>query len=112
VISALVRAWRLTKRPSLLELLKNSTKVFELDVENSGVRVPLDGHALYTEIPGGPPPGILDGFMTSLLGLYDLHLETGDPVAGRLFEKGELRTEVRPASLTGRSGVGTVAAPI
>jgi hypothetical protein len=88
VISALVRAWRLTKRPSLLELLKNSAKVFDLDVENSGVRVPLDGHALYTEIPGGPPPGILDGFMTSLLGLYDLHLETGDPVVGRLFEEG------------------------
>ena len=59
-----------------------------MDVENSGVRVPLDGHALYTEIPGGPPPGILDGFMTSLLGLYDLQLETGDPVAGRLFEEG------------------------
>ena len=88
VISALVRAWRLTKRPELLELLKNSAKVFELDVEDSGVRVSMDGYTLYTEIPGGPVPGILDGFMTSLIGLYDLYVETGDPVVGRLFEEG------------------------
>jgi len=88
VISALVRAWRLTKRPELLELLKNSAKVFELDVEDSGVRVSLDGHTLYTEVPGGPLPGILDGFMTSLIGLHDLYTETEDPVVGRLFEKG------------------------
>ena len=88
VISALVRAWRLTKRSQLLELLKNSAKVFELDVKDSGVRVALDGHFLYTEIPGGPLPGILDGFMTSLIGLFDLYSETGDPVVGRLFEEG------------------------
>jgi hypothetical protein len=88
VISTLVRAWRLTKRPSLLKLLENSAKVFELDVEDSGVRVSLDGHVLYTEVPGGAPPGILDGFMTSLLGLYDLQAETGDPVVRRMFEEG------------------------
>jgi hypothetical protein len=88
VISAMVRAWRLTKRPQLLELLKNSAKVFALDVEDGGVRVSLDRHTLYTETPGGPVPGILDGFMTSLIGLHDLYSETNDPVVGRLFEEG------------------------
>ena len=88
VISALVRAWRMTKRPALLELLANSAKVFALDVDDSGVRVPMDGYSLYTEVPGGAPPGILDGFMTSLLGLYDLHTATGDPEVRRLFEAG------------------------
>jgi D-glucuronyl C5-epimerase C-terminus len=39
VISALVRAWRLTNRPALRELLKSSAKVFELDVKDSGVRL-------------------------------------------------------------------------
>jgi hypothetical protein len=39
VISALVRAWRLTKRPELLELLKGSARVFELDVKEGGVRI-------------------------------------------------------------------------
>jgi len=88
VISALVRAWRLTRRPALMELLKRSAKVFELDVEDSGVRIFLEGRTLYTETPGGPVPGILDGFLTSLIGLYDLYVETEEPVVGRLFEDG------------------------
>jgi len=88
VISALVRAWRLTKRPELLELLKSSARVFELDVKEGGVRTLLEGHTLYTETPGGPLPGILDGFLTSLVGLYDLYAETEDPVVGRLFQEG------------------------
>lgn len=88
VMSALVRAWRLTRRPHLLDLLKNSAKVFESDVEEGGVRIWLDGQTLYTEVPGGPIPGILDGFMSSLIGLYDLYVETQDPVVGRLFEEG------------------------
>ena len=88
VISALVRAWRLTKRRELLELLKKSAKIFELDVKDSGVRVSMDGHTLYTEVPGGPVPGIIDGFMTSLVGLYDLYIETREPVVGRLFDEG------------------------
>lgn len=88
VISALVRAWRLTRRPELLELLKNSAKIFELEVKDAGIRVVMEGHTLYTEIPGGPIPGIIDGFMTSLVGLHDLYVETQDPVVGRLFEEG------------------------
>lgn len=88
VMSALVRAWRMTKRSELLDLLANSAKVFALDVQDGGVRIPMDGHSLYTEVPGGAPPGILDGFMTSLLGLYDLHTATGDGEVRRLFEAG------------------------
>jgi hypothetical protein len=88
VISALVRAWRLTKRPELLELLNSSARVFELDVKDCGVRILLEGHTLYTETPGGPLPGILDGFLTSLIGLYDLYAETREPVVGRLFQDG------------------------
>jgi len=39
-------------------------------------------------VPGGPSPGILDGFMTSLLGLYDLLVETQDAEVKRLFTEG------------------------
>jgi len=85
VISALVRGWRITRRPRLLELLKGSARVFELDCENNGVRVKAEGHVVYTEVPGLPAPGIMDGFMTSLLGLYDLYVETGDPKVYELF---------------------------
>ncbi|MGC1649856.1 MAG: D-glucuronyl C5-epimerase family protein [Candidatus Sulfotelmatobacter sp.] len=56
VIVASVRAWRLTRRPQLIELLQGSAKVFELDVKDRGVRILLDGHTLYTEtLPVGRP---------------------------------------------------------
>jgi D-glucuronyl C5-epimerase C-terminus len=87
-ISALVRGWRITRRPQLLELLKKSARVFALDVDDHGIRVRVDHHIFYTEVPGGPSPGILDGFLTSLLGLYDLAAETGDIGVWHLFDQG------------------------
>lgn len=88
VISALVRAHRLTKRSRLLELLRRSSRIFELTVEDGGVRIPLTRGALYTERPGGPVPVILDGFQTALLGLHDLAMETKDPRVQQLFRDG------------------------
>ena len=88
VISAIVRGWRVTREPSLLELLRRSMVIFDLDYDQRGIRVPVDGHFLYTEKPGVPPPGILDGFLRSLLGLYDLVVGLDDPVAERLFVQG------------------------
>ena len=88
VISALVRGWRITRRAHLLELLKGSTRVFELDCQSGGVRVEAEGKVVYTEAPGLPAPGIMDGFMTSLLGLYDLYTETGEPRVYELFMQG------------------------
>jgi hypothetical protein len=43
---------------------------------------------VYTEVPGLPAPGIMDGFMRSLLGLYDLYVEIGDPKVYELFMQG------------------------
>ena len=88
VISALVRGHRLTRRPRLLELLQGAAKVFALDVQEGGVREPLSSGAIYSELPGQGVPGIQDGFMSSLLGLYDLYVETGDPATGKLFTDG------------------------
>jgi hypothetical protein len=88
VISALVRGYRMTGRSRLLDLLRGASRVFELTVEDGGVRIPLASGALYTELPGGPVPVILDGFQTALLGLYDLFTETGDPRVTQLFREG------------------------
>jgi D-glucuronyl C5-epimerase-like protein len=88
VISALVRGYRLTLRPHLLELLQGATQIFALDVREGGVREPLPSGVLYSELPGQGVPGIQDGFMSSLLGLYDLYVETGDTVTGKLFTDG------------------------
>jgi hypothetical protein len=87
-ISALVRGWRVTRNRHLLDLLEGSTRVFEQDHHCGGVRIPLNEGAFYAEIPGEPMPGILDGFLTSLLGLYDLVVETGNLRAGQLFLEG------------------------
>jgi hypothetical protein len=88
VISALVRGYRITKRPRLLELLKGSSRVFVLDVQHGGVRERLNSGSLYSELPGETIPGIFDGFMSSLLGLYDLYVETQDSVVRTLFLEG------------------------
>ena len=88
VISALVRAHRLTKRSRLLELLRGSGRIFELTLKDNGVRIPLTRGAVYTEKPGTPMPVILDGFQTALLGLYDLAMETKDSRVEELFREG------------------------
>ena len=87
-ISALVRGWRIFQRPRLLELLRGSARIFGLTVCEGGIRITFNNQFLYTEVPGGPSPGILDGFMTSLLGLYDLLVETQDADVKRYFDEG------------------------
>jgi hypothetical protein len=88
IISALVRGWRITRRPQLLELLAKTSKIFELDERQGGVRVEAEGHIVYTEAPGLPAPGIMDGFMRSLLGLNDLAVEMDDARVRQLFRDG------------------------
>ena len=85
VISALVRAWRITRRPRLLELLSASSRIFEVEVSRGGLRETIDGKTIYTELCGR---AILDHFLTALLGLYDLFVETGDKRVERLFAQG------------------------
>lgn len=87
-MSALVRGWRITRRPRLMELLHGSARVFELDWSKNGVRIESERHIVYTETPGLPAPGIMDGFMRSLFGLYDLYAETNSPRVKDLFDEG------------------------
>lgn len=87
-ISALVRGYRMTGNPRLLQLLQGASRIFALDVDEGGVRDSVPAGALYSELPGQSTPGIMDGFMSSLLGLYDLFVETGDPAVKELFDQG------------------------
>jgi heparosan-N-sulfate-glucuronate 5-epimerase len=88
VISALVRAWRLRGDKELLRLCERATYVFERMVEEGGVKTVESGHILYEEYPSYPLPRVLDGFLFSLLGLYDLSRETNDPRIADLFGDG------------------------
>ena len=87
-MSALVRAYRITGRRELLDLARAATGVFEKNMEDGGVRTLEGGHALYEEYPGYPLPRVLDGFLFSLLGLYDLATETSDLTVSQLFADG------------------------
>lgn len=87
-ISALVRGYRITRQEHLLDLCRAATTVFEKNVEEGGVRTLEGGHALYEEYPAYPLPRVLDGFLFSLLGLYDLAVETGDRAVFELFADG------------------------
>jgi len=87
-ISAMVRGLRINRKTDLLEKLLLSANIFDLSVTDGGIRTEFEGSVFYTEIPGGPVPGILDGFLTSLLGLYDLYIETQDANVLRLFGEG------------------------
>lgn len=87
-ISALVRGYRITGDQRLLDIGRAATRVFEKNVEEGGVRTFEDGHALYEEYPGFPLARVLDGFLFSLLGLYDLAVQTGDRAVLDLFADG------------------------
>lgn len=87
-VSALVRAHRLTGEAGLLDLCDGAARVFALPIEAGGVRSAENGTTLYEEYPAYPLARVLDGFLFSLLGLYDLQAETGEPRHRLLFEEG------------------------
>lgn len=87
-MSVLVRAYRLTRDEALLSLCELSSRVFERDVEDGGVRTQEGIHVLYEEYPGYPLPRVLDGFLFSLLGLYDAAQELESTKIRQLFEDG------------------------
>jgi len=88
VISALIRAYRISGDKALLALCEKGTRVFGESIEQGGVRTVDGGRVLYEEYPAHPLPRILDGLLFSLLGLYDLSVQTGDPRILALFSEG------------------------
>jgi heparosan-N-sulfate-glucuronate 5-epimerase len=88
VMSALVRAHRLTGRAAFLELALDAVKVFEKNVRDGGVRSFENGRVLFEEYPAYPLPRILDGFLFSLLGLHDVAVATRDVGVAQLFSDG------------------------
>jgi hypothetical protein len=87
-ISTLVRGYRINGDQELLNLSKKAALVFTQSIEEGGVRTSESGKMLYEEYPAYPLPRVLDGFLFSLLGLYDLAVETGSTDVRRLFNDG------------------------
>jgi len=88
VISLLVRGYRVTGDKDLLNLCLKGTRVFHQSVQEGGVHTIDRGHVLYEEYPAFPLPRVLDGLIFSLLGLYDLAVQTHDPEVETLLKQG------------------------
>jgi hypothetical protein len=93
-LSVLTRAYLLTGKKKYLDLARKSIAVFSIPVEQGGVRSVRAGSTYYEEFPVFPSVNIFDGFVFSLLGLYDLYVVTGDKSVLKLYDAG-VRTVVK-----------------
>ncbi|NXY16771.1 GLCE epimerase, partial [Atrichornis clamosus] len=91
-MSTLVRAYLLTKEPEFLGAALRATAPYKLPSEQRGVKaVFMDRHEWYEEYPTSPSSFVLNGFMYSLIGLYDLKETAGEKLgkeARLLYERG------------------------
>jgi hypothetical protein len=72
-MSLLWRAWQLKRRPAYRRAARRAVRPFKRPVSQGGVRADFDGLAWYEEYPTTTRPSlVLNGYMFSLLGLYDM----------------------------------------
>jgi hypothetical protein len=88
-VSVLTRAYKLSGDNSYLELAEGAIKPFLIEVKNGGLLNFFNSHPIYEEYPSPVRTvGVLNGFIFSLFGLYDLKITTGSENAKKLFEQG------------------------
>ena len=89
VISLLVRAYKQTNDEKYLRCAHQATKLFEKDVSKGGVSdVLFDKFPIYVEYPTSPSTFILNGFIFSIIGLYDLWSLSQDTKVFELYQTG------------------------
>src|SRR5215207_5582680 len=81
-------AKKLQRMPELLPRIRDGLKLFEQSPP-TGVRVETQGGAHYAQYSFWPSLRIINGFVQSLVGLYDVAQITGDARAARLFAEGD-----------------------
>lgn len=91
-ISTLVRAYLKSKNSVYLKTAINAVKLFEISSAQGGVKARFaNTYDWYEEYPTTPSSFVLNGFIFSLFGLYDLkEIATGEPLetVTRLYEEG------------------------
>ena len=82
-VSLLCRMFQFTKKKRYLNAALKAVKIFDLPADRNGIVAMLFGiFPWYEEYPTAPPLFVLNGFMYSLFGLYDLW-KTASKVEGR-----------------------------
>lgn len=91
-MSTLVRAYLKSKKPIYLRTAINALKLFEISSSQGGVRARFaNSYDWYEEYPTTPSSFVLNGFIFSLFGLYDLkQVATDEPleIVTRLYNEG------------------------
>lgn len=91
-ISLLSRAYHRSGDVKYLQAAKKALYVLDVPAENGGVRAMwLDKYVWYEEYPTKPSLFVLNGFIYTLLGLYDLHViedEHSISLAKKMFDDG------------------------
>lgn len=71
-ISLLTRAYKLFNDKKYLKSAVNALELFKTNSSEGGVRAEFFGNVWYEEYPTAPGSFVLNGFLYSLIGLYDL----------------------------------------
>jgi plasmid stability protein len=87
-LQVLARAWSRFKEPADLTAAQQALGIFQAPPPQ-GVRVTTPVGAMYAEYTYAPSDRILNGFIQSLVGLYDYTSITKDPLGLALFEAGD-----------------------
>lgn len=89
-ISTLTRAYKLTKNEKYLSVAENGVKIFSKDVLAGGVfRKISENFICYEEYSTLDRPScVLNGFVTAILGLYDLSEISQNSVSKKLYNQG------------------------
>lgn len=88
VISLFVRIYNETKDEKYLNASILAMESLRKNVSEGGLTSDFFGHPYYEEYPTQPASYTLNGFMFTLIGLYDLYAVTGNEVAGQLYKTG------------------------
>jgi hypothetical protein len=87
-LQALSRAWSRTHETVYMTAAQQALGIFKTPPP-VGVRVTTPAGATYLEYTYAPQERILNGFIQSLVGLYEYTKLTGDPLGQQLFEAGD-----------------------
>lgn len=88
-VSVLTRAFLLTENKEYLDLAEEAIKPFNIPVAKGGLLNYFDKIPIYEEYPSPKKTvAVLNGFMFSLFGLYDLTFVKKDTVASQLLYQG------------------------
>lgn len=87
-LQVFARAWQRFHEQVYLTTAQQALGIFQV-APPEGVRVTTPAGAEYAEYTYAPSDRILNGFIQSLVGLYDYTMITHDPLGQKLFEAGD-----------------------